>query len=103
MRLVALSVLFLTGACAQTGATSSTATGAEAAPAAAVSETSAPAQMADASSTDPNRTVCKAITATGSRLGKTRVCKTKAEWDAQTRAAQEETQRNQVDRGPTPQ
>jgi hypothetical protein len=32
---------------------------------------------------DPNRRVCKAVVATGSRLGKAKVCKTAAEWQAQ--------------------
>ena len=34
---------------------------------------------------DPNETVCKTSQVTGSRLGAHRVCRTRAEWDHQTR------------------
>ncbi len=43
-----------------------------------------------------DRTVCKTVTATGSRLGKKRVCYTRSEWAELTRRSREtveETQR----------
>ena len=46
-----------------------------------------PAPAADtapqANDQDGGRRICKSITATGSRLGKTRICKTAREWELQ--------------------
>lgn len=50
---------------------------------------------------DPGARVCKASGETGSRLGRTRTCKTRAEWDAQRqeqRATLDRAQTRQLNR-----
>ena len=44
---------------------------------------------------DPNRRVCKSVTVTGSRLGKTKVCKTAREWADQTVQTRQNLERSQ--------
>lgn len=48
-----------------------------------------PDQMRTGGVQNPNETVCRTITATGSRLGGNRICHTRAEWDAIARAGRE--------------
>lgn len=38
----------------------------------------------------PNERICKTVEGTGWRLGRQRLCKTRAEWEKLTREAQEE-------------
>ena len=45
---------------------------------------------------DPNRRVCRAVTATGSRLGRAKICKTAREWAEQQHEHQKELERIQV-------
>ena len=48
---------------------------------------------------DSAKVVCKKVMATGWRLAReTRVCLTKAEWDAEANASREQTKRNANDR-----
>ena len=50
-----------------------------------------------------NETICKAVTATGSRLGKQKVCRTRAGWEQMTDNARQATGQSQkqgyMDRG----
>jgi hypothetical protein len=48
---------------------------------------------------DPNRRVCRTQTATGSRLGGMKVCKTAREWEEQRVASKQELDRMQTNRG----
>ena len=48
---------------------------------------------------DPERRVCKPIVATGSRLGKSKVCKTAREWEAQTASDRQALNRLQSQKG----
>lgn len=50
----------------------------------------APSEASDAKKTDPNEVICRTQNATGSRLDRVRVCKTRAEW-AQMRQEQRTT------------
>ena len=43
------------------------------------------AQTKPASATDPNERICETIPVIGSRLGKKRICSTRAEWEEQRR------------------
>ena len=49
---------------------------------------------------DPDRRVCKALTTTGSRLSRTKICKTAREWAEEQMRTQEDLQRNQSTRTP---
>ncbi len=53
-----------------------------------------PAQAAPPEN-DPHKVVCKKIDKTGSRLGSTKLCMTKAEWEEKTRRDQEDLKRMQ--------
>jgi hypothetical protein len=44
---------------------------------------------------DPNRRVCKGIIATGSRLGKSKICKTAREWELQRQEQRQSLNRMQ--------
>lgn len=57
----------------------------------------APAEQ-DAQGKDPNRTVCKKIEVIGSRLQAKRVCRTAAEWDAQSSSDRQSLERSQTQR-----
>jgi len=51
---------------------------------------------------NPNQVLCRTSGETGSRLERTRVCRTRAEWDAQrreTRQAVDRAQTTRVERG----
>ncbi len=48
-------------------------------------------QMRRGRASNPNDRVCRAITATGSRLGARRVCRTRAEWEDLARDSREGT------------
>ena len=54
--------------------------------------TDTPDQMRRGRDANPNDRVCRAITATGSRLGSRRVCRTRAEWDVIARDTRETTE-----------
>lgn len=43
----------------------------------------------------PNDTVCRMVTETGSRLNRTRVCMTRAQWAEQRRLTRENVERSQ--------
>lgn len=47
---------------------------------------------------DPNQMICRTQRETGSMLGRTRVCKTRAEWDAQRREIRQNVDRAQTNR-----
>jgi len=48
---------------------------------------------------DPNEVVCERQEETGSRLGSTRVCKTRAQWAEDRRVTRQEIEQVQVQRG----
>lgn len=62
-----------------------------------------PDQMMRGRSFNPNDRVCRSIVATGSRLGARRVCRTRAEWEAQSaedrQAADQVTRQTRVPGG----
>ena len=60
---------------------------------AAIAET--PAAPAPAAANDPSERICITRTEIGSRLGRTRVCATRAQWAADRRAAQATTEHGQ--------
>jgi hypothetical protein len=43
---------------------------------------------------DENKTVCKRVDGTGFRLARQKVCKTQAEWNAESREARDEIERS---------
>ena len=47
---------------------------------------------------DPNQIICKTVEVTGSHLGSTRTCRTRAVWDEMTRASREEVDKVQSNR-----
>jgi len=47
---------------------------------------------------DPNEQICQNIEDTGSRLSRSRICRTRAEWAEQRRAQREIIERNQQSR-----
>ena len=47
---------------------------------------------------DPNETVCQAVTRTESRLARSRVCMTRAQWAEQRRLTRQNTERQQTTR-----
>jgi hypothetical protein len=47
---------------------------------------------------DPNQRVCRIIGETGSRLGRSRVCMTRAEWDSRRREERQRVDRAQTQR-----
>jgi hypothetical protein len=53
---------------------------------------------APAADDDPSGTICRIITETGSRLNRSRVCKTRAEWAEWRREMRENTDRTQMRR-----
>ena len=67
--------------CAASVASAQVSTAADAKPA---PKTTAPAATAAVATGDPNRRVCKAVTTTGTRLGKAKICRTAREWAEQT-------------------
>ena len=54
-----------------------------------------------AAAPDPNAIVCRNQRETGSMLARTRVCKTRAEWDADRRDNRQSIDRNQATRTTT--
>jgi hypothetical protein len=48
------------------------------------------------STPDPNQTICRTSADTGSRLSRTRVCMTRAQWDDRRRETRENINRSQV-------
>ena len=49
---------------------------------------------------DPDRTICKTLTATGSRLGRAKICKTARQWAEQEYEHRKELEKLQVPRTP---
>ena len=47
---------------------------------------------------DPNQTICRTQRETGSMLNRTRVCKTRVEWEAQRRDVRQTVDRAQTNR-----
>ena len=54
----------------------------------------------DAKMGDPDRTICKSLKATGSRLAKAKVCKTARQWAEQEYEHRKELEKLQVPRTP---
>lgn len=54
----------------------------------------------DAPTTNPNERVCRVVTDTGSRLNRSRICKTRAEWAQQRREMRQDVERSQANRNP---
>ena len=54
----------------------------------------------DAPTNNPNERVCRTITDTGSRLNRSRVCRTRAEWAQQRREMRQDVERSQANRNP---
>lgn len=48
---------------------------------------------------DPNKVICRRIESIGTRLSTKRVCRTKAEWDAEQAANRQTIERSQTERG----
>ncbi|HYI64188.1 MAG TPA: hypothetical protein VEW71_04815 [Allosphingosinicella sp.] len=63
--------------------------------AAAAAQAPSGGQSGSADADDPNRTICRTIASTESRLARTRVCKTRAEWEQARRNARGSTDRPQ--------
>lgn len=61
------------------------------------SSATAPTTKSDAS--DPNKVICRRIEVIGSRLDSKRVCRTRAEWDAEQAANRQDLDRSQNMRG----
>lgn len=68
-----------------------------AAPAAAKSSEPATAS-AQADVGDNNKMVCRRVEAIGTRLGSKKVCRTKAQWDAEAAANRQDLERSQTQR-----
>lgn len=68
-------------------------------PIAAYAQESAPV-VVDAPSNSPNERVCRTITDTGSRLNRSRVCRTRAQWEQQRREMRQDVERSQANRNP---
>jgi hypothetical protein len=47
---------------------------------------------------DPNEMVCRSVEDTGSRLSRSRICMTRAQWDAHNRGTRQTVERNQASR-----
>ena len=70
--------------------------------ASAQSSSSASSNGAGAGAADPNAMICRNQRETGSMLNRTRVCKTRAQWEADrrdTRQTIDRTQTNRINRG----
>jgi len=65
------------------------------APATDPASTSAGAQST-AAAADPNETICRNIDTTGTRLGRSRSCKTRAQWESADRQARANAERAQA-------
>jgi hypothetical protein len=93
---MSLGLLLALALSAQTDAAAPAPTPPAAAPAPATTQV---ATKRDAATGDPNRRVCRAQAATGSRLGSAKICKTAREWDEQRIAAKAELERHQRNDG----
>jgi len=62
----------------------------------------APSNSEAAAGPDPNQRVCRNMGETGSRLSRSRVCLTRAEWEARRREARDTVQRAQTSRTERP-
>lgn len=58
------------------------------------STTQAPTTKTDAS--DPNKVICRRIETIGTRLDAKRICRTRAEWEAEQQANRQDLERNQT-------
>jgi len=67
--------------------------------AAAVAQAPGSSPSNQGNSPDPDQTICRTVSETGSRLSRRRVCKTRAEWETQRREARDSAQRSQ-NKGP---
>ena len=68
---------------------------------AASAEPSSSSPANGAGTADPNQMICRNQRETGSMLARTRVCKTRAEWDADRRDNRQSIDRNQATRTTT--
>ncbi|HTU10017.1 MAG TPA: hypothetical protein VMG08_03880 [Allosphingosinicella sp.] len=53
---------------------------------------------AGASGNDPNQMICRSIRETGSMLSRSRVCKTRAQWEEERRQTRQNIDRSQTNR-----
>lgn len=65
---------------------------------AAMAQTNPPRSTAGGEGPDPNERICRSQGETGSRLGGTRVCMTRSQWEAQRRDTQSSVERAQTNR-----
>ena len=71
------------------------------APAAAQTQTTAPASERQSAGRNPNEVICQRQEVIGSRLGTRKVCKTRAEWADSRVQDRQELERVQTQRGST--
>jgi hypothetical protein len=57
---------------------------------------SAPAPTTKSDAGDPNKVICRRIETIGTRLDSKRVCRTRAEWEAEQQANRQDLERNQT-------
>lgn len=62
----------------------------------AAASAQAPRQSESGASADSNQTVCRSIADTGSRLSRSRVCMTRAQWAERRREARANIDRSQI-------
>ena len=55
----------------------------------------------DSDAAEQNETICRIVTDTGSRLNRSRVCMTRAQWAEHRRETQQNAERTQMRRVPT--
>lgn len=57
-------------------------------------------QAASGNAHDPNETICRTITNTGSRLSRSRICMTRAQWEDYRRTTRQALEQSQTNRRP---
>jgi hypothetical protein len=61
----------------------------------------APPSNGSSTVSDPNQTICRSMPATGSRVSRTRVCMTRAQWEDRRRDMRSTIERGQLNRDNT--
>lgn len=67
-------------------------------PAWAQPASNASANGAGAAAANPDQMVCRSVRETGSMLGRSRICKTRAQWEAERRETRQTIDRSQTNR-----
>ena len=67
--------------------------------AAAASAQTPPAHARQGATYDPNETICRTVSESGSRLNRSRICMTRAEWDQRRREMRQNIDQAQTMRG----